>query len=564
MEKLKCEKAKAKGAYTRTRTKLLMFMEGGLSPEVTVMEALDFVSVAFETVVEACVRLESHYEISGDLDKLRAVSLEVEAVEGNFNEIEELVRGYLNSSSSQCGVLNSSKSAAAEELMIKEQTDRIKEEISRRELELSQVAQDLEKTYEECLERIRRGKLQVERGQKNGARNLMEGLKGQVSDTQVLGQSTRETGTAPEFQVTAEAPIPGGPCISSTSKLHMSTSTPVNSMAELSSPVSGVVYSFIPFVPEGSVPQMSTVVYQPQSQQHPINPLANSGQTIPVGSSALPLPASYNSNVMASGTPSVVPCMSSGNQSQSNPEASQPSYPYHDKINVDSAALKRVSIPKFSGNKKQYGAWKAVFYSCVDRPRATPEYKLLRLRECLQGEALKVIEHLGHSATAYEVAKSRLDRKYGGKRRALTLRLEELDAFKQIREGNEKDLERFTELLEALVVNLTDANQEAELGSGSLYISLQRKFNKSLLAKYKQWIFDSGKSESVTALREFVDRESEFMTIASETIVGAIKDGPKRERTFLAEDQSSKRKPVRKCKVCKRPHSLWNWKVLRG
>ena len=33
------------------------------------------------------------------------------------------------------------------------------------------------------------------------------------------------------------------------------------------------------------------------------------------------------------------------------------------------------------------------------------------------------------------------------------------------------------------------------------------------------------------------------MIIASETIVGAIKDGPKRERTFLAEDQSSKRKP---------------------
>ena len=298
------------------------------------------------------MRLESHYEIAGNMDKLRAVSLEVEAVEGNVNEIEEVVRGYLNSSSSQCGVLNSCKSAPAEELMIKEQTDRLKEEISRRELELSQVAQDLEKTFEECQkklnERIRRGKFLVEQGQKNGARNPIEGLKGQrekVSDTLVLGQSTRETGTAPEFQMTAEAPIPGGTCISSTSKLHMSTSTLINSMAALSSPVSGVVYSFTPFVPEGSVPQMSTVVYQPQSQQHPINPLANIDQTIPVESPALPPPASYNSNVIASGTPTVVPRMSSGNQSQSTPEASQPSYPYHDKINVDSAALKRVSIP---------------------------------------------------------------------------------------------------------------------------------------------------------------------------------------------------------------------------
>jgi len=43
-----------------------------------------------------------------------------------------------------------------------------------------------------------------------------------------------------------------------------------------------------------------------------------------------------------------------------------------------------------------------------------------------------------------------------------------------------------------LVVNLTDAKQETELGNGSLYITLQRKFNKNLLAKYKQWICDSG------------------------------------------------------------------------
>ena len=64
--------------------------------------------------------------------------------------------------------------------------------------------------------------------------------------------------------------------------------------------------------------------------------------------------------------------------------------------------------------------------------------------------------------------------------------LKELEAFKPIREDNEKDLERFSELLDGIVVNLKDANKEAELGSGSLYITLQRKFNKGLLSKYKQ------------------------------------------------------------------------------
>ena len=90
-------------------------------------------------------------------------------------------------------------------------------------------------------------------------------------------------------------------------------------------------------------------------------------------------------------------------------------------------------------------------------------------------QSTRVIENLGHSAAAYEAAKSRLERKYGGKQRALTLRLEELNAFKPVREGNERDLEKFSELLDGIVVNLKDANQEAELGNGSLYITKEAK-----------------------------------------------------------------------------------------
>lgn len=51
---------------------------------------------------------------------------------------------------------------------------------------------------------------------------------------------------------------------------------------------------------------------------------------------------------------------------------------------------------------------------------------------------------------------------------------------------------------------------------------LQRKFIKTL-AKYKQWIYDSRKSEDVNAFREFIDQESEFVTTASEAIAGIPK-----------------------------------------
>ena len=75
--------------------------------------------------------------------------------------------------------------------------------------------------------------------------------------------------------------------------------------------------------------------------------------------------------------------------------------------------LKRIKIPMFTGEKRSYRNWKAVFMACVDTSPATGEYKLLQLRQCLSGEALNVIENLGHSADAYEAAKERLERRYG-------------------------------------------------------------------------------------------------------------------------------------------------------
>ena len=89
--------------------------------------------------------------------------------------------------------------------------------------------------------------------------------------------------------------------------------------------------------------------------------------------------------------------------------------------------LKRVQIPVFDGDKRKYQSWKAAFLACIDSAPATGEYKLLQLRQYLSGEALQVIENLGHSAAAYEAAKERLERKLGGKRRQIAIYLEELE-----------------------------------------------------------------------------------------------------------------------------------------
>ena len=155
--------------------------------------------------------------------------------------------------------------------------------------------------------------------------------------------------------------------------------------------------------------------------------------------------------------------------------------------------LKRVSIPVFNGDKRLYEGWKTAFMACVDKAPATPEYKLLQLRQYLSGEAFKVVEPLGHSAAAYETAKERLERKFGGKRRQIALHLEELENFKPLRPGNARDLERLADLLDVTVVNLKEAGRHDELGSGSLYLSLCKKLTEAMLAHYHRWIHENGR-----------------------------------------------------------------------
>ena len=121
---------------------------------------------------------------------------------------------------------------------------------------------------------------------------------------------------------------------------------------------------------------------------------------------------------------------------------------------------------------------------CADQAPAKTEYNLLQLRQCLAGEALKAIKSLGHSATAYQTAKERLDCKFGGQRCQIALYLEDIDNFRLIRPGNPKDIGKFADLLDAAIVNLKKANQLEELQDGLLYMKLQKKSPATMLATY--------------------------------------------------------------------------------
>ena len=212
--------------------------------------------------------------------------------------------------------------------------------------------------------------------------------------------------------------------------------------------------------------------------------------------------------------------------------------------------------------------------ACVDQAQATAEYKLLQLKQCLAGEALRAIEGLGHSAAAYQAAKERLERKFRGQRRQLAIYLEEIDNFKPVRPGNFKDMEKYADLLDIAIVNLKEANRLDELRDGLLYVKLQKKLPASMLTCYHRWIYENHKIESVETLREWVIQETEFQTKAIETIQGLTGKNDTRSNlrevshTFFGRSSpgfgSELQTKHRICKICGKSHGIWACSDFKG
>ena len=316
-EQLKKDETKCKCAYTRTKTKLLMTLEGGMASKMQLMESLSLLSVVFEDVVCAVENLEAHYEDVGDSAKLSAIASELEGLEEDFSEIERVVRAYLNSSPSHSGSLNGSRTMPTGQSAIKEQSERLKEEISRREHELKQVVDILEKTYEECHKKLeetlakeKAAKEQDLGGKKvvvdrpcERVRELVEQSE-KVEDVTVPEPPLRDQNTLRVQMTTVKEP-PSAPC---TLLMDLPTLMPatVDSMAASFSPLSGIVYSSTPIVSQASVSQMTTIHVGGQLpyQQQPLNTFVNSIQTMPVQTSIVfpPIVSSHRVYETAAGT----------------------------------------------------------------------------------------------------------------------------------------------------------------------------------------------------------------------------------------------------------------------
>ena len=164
----------------------------------------------------------------------------------------------------------------------------------------------------------------------------------------------------------------------------------------------------------------------------------------------------------------------------------------------------------------KYSTWWAAFSSCVDETSLSPQFKMLWLESCLEGEVAETVRGLGYSSEAYEAVKARLNRKYGGNRRQVQAHIEELRKLKPINAENPRELGKFADLVERTVVTLKENKQNSDLEGGTLYAIVLEKIPQSLLSQYYRWIKEKGKLESLKELRQWVAEEAEYQVQASE------------------------------------------------
>ena len=234
--------------------------------------------------------------------------------------------------------------------------------------------------------------------------------------------------------------------------------------------------------------------------------------------------------------------------------------------------LERIRIPIFSGNKMDFQRWNAAFTSCVDMSSLSPQFKMLRLKACLAGEAANTIKGLGYSLEAYEAAKARLFRKYGGSRRQIQSHLEELKKLQPIQDNNAKELETFADVLERAVITLKENNRNSDLEPGALHTTILEKIPERLLTQYYRWVDENKYRDSLETLKDWISEEAAYQMQATEIKNGiSVEDRNepprdekhnfrRRSRSYFGDKSG---KGNQKCCLCAGNHPLMKCEAFK-
>ena len=218
--------------------------------------------------------------------------------------------------------------------------------------------------------------------------------------------------------------------------------------------------------------------------------------------------------------------------------------------------LKGVTLPTFSGEEKSdYESWKAAFMSVVDRLDVPVEEKMLRLQSCLSGKALAMVKDLGYSNNAYERAKSKLEKRYGGERRLHIKHLTALRNFRQVQPQNLEDLKELQTLLEKVLIAIQD---HGPIHGQSLCLTAKEKLPEEYVQAYKCWLRDHSCEDNFEIRVQVMEEDhEETKGIGKKEERGA--NFKKRQRGYATSSAT------RNCIVpnCKEDHPPWICKAFK-
>ena len=192
-------------------------------------------------------------------------------------------------------------------------------------------------------------------------------------------------------------------------------------------------------------------------------------------------------------------------------------FPVNHQPRLKQVKLKGVQLPTFSGeDKTKFEPWYAAFASVVDETDIPVKEKMLRLQGCLNGKALETVRDFGFSNNAYERAKEKLKRKYGGKRRQTLTHLTTLRGLPKVRRHNLADMEELLAVLDRILISLQDGDPDGEMRSQHLNLTVKEKLPEEDIRAYKYWLYEHEEDDSFEKLVQWIETRVQIMDEALE------------------------------------------------
>lgn len=229
-------------------------------------------------------------------------------------------------------------------------------------------------------------------------------------------------------------------------------------------------------------------------------------------------------------------------------------------VNSMIGRLKKVDLPKFHSELRDYFRWKSTFEVLVEKNgELDGNAKFMYLEQSLTGEAHKIMEHLDHSEESYKIALDMLEKKYGGKERQIQHLYNTVKDIKPVKDFHSLQEFQYTLLGVQSMLTTFDMRQEGII----LHMQLCEKLHHRYMKDYLNFLARNEEEKNLTSLIAYVTKELETSQAAYEATSGRMKaDGAKTsfEDTRIKKrniNSVNKSKGERKCADCDENHPVW-------